>query len=508
MLYRAALRRWWPVVLFIIAIYVSLALGRALTMQPWNDEAWYASPSWSLIHFGTTGTPLLETAGQFWKGINQRTYWVVPLQFFVQVPWFEVFGFSLLSARLHAMAWGLIGLAAWGFTVARVTRDVGMALMAMLLIACDYQFVSQTALGRMDAMSLALAALGICLYLHLRERNLTVAILVSQTAVAACGLTHPTPGVPAFAAVLFLILYYDRDRVEWRHLFVAVIPYIVGAAGWAWYISAAPDLFRAQFLGNVTDIDRLGGFRHPLTALAREFGRYAGMAGFEPGMHPLYRIKLAVILVYATAVIGLLVNRDTRRDPRIRPLLWLWFVYFVAMTIYDNTKEVKYAIHLVPVYDAVTAVWIVWLWRRGRAMQMAAAACAAVFLVTSIGGLLYTTFIKDDYHKSYLPMAEFLQRTAAPNDMILASSELGFALGFDRNIVDDSGFTYFSGKSPEFIVIGDGYRPFIEHDRRTRPKVYHHLRNMLEQNYTLVYSHAGYDIYERRDHPKLTPVTR
>src|SRR5436305_1896131 len=62
----------------IVCLYLGLAVGRALTTYPWNDEAWYASPSWSYIHYGHTGTPLLETAGKFWKGINQHTYWVAP----------------------------------------------------------------------------------------------------------------------------------------------------------------------------------------------------------------------------------------------------------------------------------------------------------------------------------------------------------------------------------------------------------------------------------------------
>ena len=84
-------------VLAILLCYFLLALGRALTMSPWNDEAWYSSPSWSFIHDGTFATPLLETAGQFWKGIDIRTYWVVPLQFFAQIPWFKVFGFSGLA---------------------------------------------------------------------------------------------------------------------------------------------------------------------------------------------------------------------------------------------------------------------------------------------------------------------------------------------------------------------------------------------------------------------------
>jgi hypothetical protein len=492
---RGALRRWLPVL--VVVCYLLLGFGRAISTSPWNDEAWYSSPSWSLIHNGTTGTPLLETAGQFWRGINLRTYWVVPLQFFVQVPWFKVFGFSLLSARCFALSWGLVGLVSWGFIVRRFTQNDVMALWTMLLLAFDYQFVSQMALDRMDAMSLGLASLAILSYLELRERHLAAAVLVSQICVAACGLTHPTPGIPVLCAVAFLAVYYDRSRISVKLLLLAAIPYLIFGAGWYWYISAAPDLFRAQFLGNVTDIDRLGGFRHPLHAVIGELRRHAGMGGFAPGMASLYRIKILSVVIYIVAGISLLFTRAARRDPGIRPLLGLWLVYVVVMTFYDNTKEVKYAVHLVPVYDAVVAVWLIWIWQQRRAQRWIAVAVAAIFFAVNAGGLLYTSY-RDDYHKAYLPVADFLKSHAKSSDLILAGSEFGFAMGFDRNMVDDERITYSSHKTPDFIVVSPNYQSFIEADRRNWPAAYHYIESLLAQRYTPIYSQNGYTIFERR----------
>jgi hypothetical protein len=139
----------WLLVFGVALSYWLLGLGRSLNTIPWSDEAWYSSPSWSLIHRGTTGTPLLETVGEYWRGINLWTYWVVPLQFFVQVPWFKVFGFSLLSARLFALTWGFVGLISWAFIVRRFTGNAIMGFWTFLLMASDYQFVSKVALDRM-----------------------------------------------------------------------------------------------------------------------------------------------------------------------------------------------------------------------------------------------------------------------------------------------------------------------------------------------------------------------
>jgi 4-amino-4-deoxy-L-arabinose transferase-like glycosyltransferase len=488
-------RRWLPFA--VVLLYLLLALGRAFTTTPWNDEAWYSSPSWNLIHHGITGTPFLETASQFWRGINFRTYWVVPLQFFVQVPWFYVFGFSLLSARLFAMAWGLVGLVSWYFIVKRLTGNPLMAFWTMLLLGCDYQFVSQMALDRMDAMSLGLAALAILAYVELREKHLLAAVFASQFCVAACGLTHPTPGIPILCAVLFLALYFDRSRITWQVVPLAAIPYLLFGAFWYWYISPAPDLFRAQFLGNVTDIDRLGGFHHPLLAVMREIRRHIDMGGFQAGMAPLYKIKILSVAIYIVGAISLLANRDARKDPGIRPLLGLWLVYVVVMTFYDNTKEVKYAVHLVPVYDAVVAAALVWFWQRMPKLRVLASGLAALFLLVNIGGLFLSSY-KDDYHKQYLPVADFLKTHAKSTDLILAGSEFGFAMGFDRNMVDDIHFTYYSHKKPDFIVLSPNYKAMLEAARLRTPDAYNFAESMLANQFQRVYSVQGYDVLQRK----------
>src|SRR3954451_12344586 len=305
----------------------------------------------------------------------------------------------------------------------------------------------------MDAMAVALAGIALLFYLELRTERFLWAVVLSQSCVVACGLTHPTAGVPAFVAVLVLTLVLDFSRIRVVYLAAAFVPYLIGAGFWLWYISYAPDLFRAQFFGNVTDIDRLGGFAHPFRAIGREVGRYVGMSGFGPTMNPLYRIKTIAVLTYFIAVIGLFASPEMRRRKGIRTLLVLWTVYFLAMTFYDNTKEVKYAIHIVAFYDAILAIWITYAITKGTAQRLLAAACGIAFVIVSVGGVAYTSLVKDDYHQMYLPTAEFLKRQAAPQDLIMAGSGFGFALGFDRKIVDDNDFTYKTHKKPVFIVL-------------------------------------------------------
>ncbi|MBV8897773.1 MAG: glycosyltransferase family 39 protein [Acidobacteriaceae bacterium] len=480
------------IALAIVLVYLFLAGVCIETAVPWNDEAWYASPALSLISNGNTGTPILETAGKFWQGIHQRTYWVMPLYFYAEAPWFEIFRFSLTSARAFAVCWGLLAMTCWALIVLKLTHNTAMALVTMALMACDYQFVEQTSLARMDAMAIALAALGILLYLILRERQLIWACFASHAAVVASGLTHPTIGVPAFCVVAFLVIYLDWRRMRIPHVLVSLVPYLAGAAFWWWYISPAPDLFRAQFFGNVTDIDRLGGFGHPLNAVIREAGRYLQMAGIGEGHSPFTKLKAISVVFHFAAVIALLLTSAARRDRGIRTLLWVYAVYLLCMTFYDNTKEVKYAINTIGIYAAITAACIVYYWRAYPKVRLLIGAAAGLLLLTGVSGLLYVGLVKDYYRYDFLPAAEFVERSASPNDLILASSEFGFPLGFNRNIVDDSSFTYNSHKVPKFILVGPGYRNVLSHDGRLS----RFLADMLAQHYSLAYSHGSYAIYQ------------
>jgi hypothetical protein len=221
------------------------------------------------------------------------------------------------------------------------------------------------------------------------------------------------------------------------------------------------------------------------------------MAGFGSDMNPLYRIKLAVIGVYAVALLATFRDKETKYDPGIRTILWLWTVYFLALMFYDNTKDVKYAVHILPLFDAMLAIWIVKWWALRAFRRIAAASAGLVFVPISAGGLVYTCFVQDSYQRYYLPTADFLRHRATRGDLILAGSEFGFALGFDSNLVDDNEFTYYSRKVPVFIVMSRGYRGFLDHLRTARPNVYWYVEQMLGRHYRLVYDNPEYEVYER-----------
>lgn len=216
-------------------------------------------------------------------------------------------------------------------------------------------------------------------------------------------------------------------------------------------------------------------------------------------MNPLYRIKTIAVVTYFIAVLGLFTSAEMRNRNGVRTLLVLWSVYFLALTFYDNTKEVKYAIHIVAFYDAVLAIWIAHAFTRGTVQRLLAVACGLAFVIVSVGGVAYTSLVKDDYHHMYLPTAQFLKREATPQDLIMAGSEFGFALGFDRKMVDDNDFTYQTHKKPVFIVMSNGYRGVLLHDRIVHPEIVAYFDNLLKQGYEPVFTKGEYQVFESKD---------
>lgn len=490
--------------LLVIAagIFFVLAVGSALTKSPWSDEAWFAQAGLNLATRGEMTTPVLETAGTNFKGLDRHTYWVMPLHLVTQAGWYKIFGFSLLSMRVLSAVFGVLALFAWYVIVKSLTGNERIALLTFLLLACDYIFVQAAAFGRMDMMSHALGAVGLAVYLHLRERNFNRAVLAGQSLIAACGLTHPNGGVAFFLGLLFLTVYFDRSRVRWRHLGLALIPYIVGALGWGAYILDAPSDFVAQLTANATTGGRMSSLTSPLSAIKNEIVlRYLtafGLGGHSVGSAGPIWVKSFILLAYLVALAGCLSVRRIRTDGGARALLILTGIFFVVLTFFDGQKLSFYLVHIVPLYTALVAVFVYWCYSTRFVHAALVALCLCGLLAIQFGGTLYRMKL-NPYGRSYLPAISFLRVHAKENSVVMGSAVLGFGLGYER-VVDDVRFGFKSGRKPDFFVINDTYEETIRYYRSggEGAELARHINNLLTQEYALVYDQNFYQIYARR----------
>lgn len=485
-----------------VVIYFALTFGTSISRRPWSDEGWFASPGYNLATNGSMGSPVLD--GTSWlPGINQHTYWVLPLHLVTQAGWYKLFGFSLLSLRLLSAFFGLVALVAWFVIMKRLAMDYRVALLTAALLAVDYSFVMGASFGRMDLMCAALGFAGLAAYLSLREKHFAWAVLAGHTLVAASGLTH-FMGILHFAGLIFLMLYFDRRRIKWRYVALAAVPYVIGAMGWGLYILQDPTVFAAQFKANATTGGRLQGLRAPWLGFLHEFTeRYRaafGLGDQSPGHSAIARVKALILVAYLAGIVGAFATRRIRQSRGLRALLLLTTIYFVIMAVLDGQKLAWYLVHIVPLYTALLATWLVHTWQTARVPRLAIAAAVAALLLLQVGGVVQR-MRANEYRASYAPATDYLKSHMQPSTLIMGSAELGFALGFNEHLVDDSFLGYYSGKRPDFVVVDEIYAESFQGSQVERPAIYAHIDRLLTTQYKLVYDQSFYRIYALADPP-------
>ncbi|MCI0490562.1 MAG: glycosyltransferase family 39 protein [Blastocatellia bacterium] len=474
-----------------VVLYLALGVGRSLTDSPGCDEGWFASPAFNLATRGHFGTTVLEESNmRMTTGLHQYTYWVMPLNLLAQAAWYEAFGFSLISMRTVSILWGLVALAALFVMLKTLSGDKKVALLAFLIVAVDFAFIRSASSGRMDMMSAALNFAAFAAYLRLRERNFTMALLVGQSFVVASGLTHPN-GLLGFAGLLFLILYFDRRNLKLRHLFITAVPFIVGGAAYGLYVINDPRLFLTQLSGNSSG--RLWGLASPWSALKFEIAeRYIGSGASGANL-----LKLSLLLAYVAGIAGALSTREIRRHRGYRALLILAAIYFAYFTFFEGTKLYLYLIHIAPLYAAILAAWVRWVWANARAMRWITAPAVCGLILIHLAGSAYV-MRRDSYHKSYLPAVAFLNQRSDPQTTITGTAELSFGLTRYDSLSDDKYLGYYSGRRPDLIVVDSRYEEEHEAVRVRQPEIYRHINERLAREYRQVYDHAPYRIYARR----------
>jgi hypothetical protein len=489
----------------ILALFLLLAGWTAITKSPWCDEGWFASPAWNLAfrgYMGTTvldpasGTPHLNTRTRL-DGIDRHTYWVMPLDLLAQAGWYKLAGFGLLQMRVLSIIWAVLALAGWGIIFQCISGDRLTAIVGAALISVDYFFVWAAADGRMDMLCSALGVAGLVLYLRLRERSLGWALFAANALIAASVLTHPN-GNLYFIALACLVLSWDRSRLKWHYLIAVGTPYLIAAAAWMPYILQAPDAFKIQLLGNAAGRDR--AFADPLTSLKREITRYTygfGMAPWSRGFAHISILELAGFLFGIAACAFYKPLRRSGKDNGSAVVTTIIAAICLFMWFFEGLKSSTYLVHVIPWFSLALAIAAVNLRPEARVLRWIPAGVAAMVFVLAIVRIVVPA-AKDPYHRQYMPAARFLRENAPPGAFIMGPAELGFQLGFDRNILDDYLEGTTTGKTPDFIVLDARHQDYLQSIRITDPTAFEQVTRRIQTEYEKVYDQANYQVFRRR----------
>ena len=492
--------------LSILSIYLALSIGTALTEIPGTDEGFFANPAFNLLTKGFFGTTVLETFETPFKGMERHTYWIMPLQPLALSIWYRMFGFGVFPTRSLSIVWGLVAMVSWFIIVRSLFKRTFLALLVLALLSCDYIFIVCASSGRMDMMSAALGFAGLATYLGLRERSLTWAILASQGFIVMSGLTHPM-GLLPFFGLFCLSLYFDRKRIGFKHVGVALVPYVIGAAAWGLYILQDPSSFYSQFFANATmgndenTSGRFVGLFSPLTGLRLELTqRYLGNFGLGRRDMGATHLKILFLLLYVFGVFGSLLIREVRRMANYKILLGLMWIYFLGLTIIDSQKNYYYLVHIVPFFLTMCALFISWCWARSNMFGRCLALALSAITIVEIAGLGYR-MRRDNYRNSFQPAAIFLKQNTTAHSSIAANPGVAFGLDFPDNVLNDPLFGYNSKKRFDFIVIDPETAYSIDRskdrDQQAR-QVHDYTMRLLSDEYNRIYDHRSYTIYSRK----------
>jgi 4-amino-4-deoxy-L-arabinose transferase-like glycosyltransferase len=488
-----------------LTVYLLLASRTAVAGYIWSNEAWFASPAFTLIHKGYLGTTILESKGTWMEGIDRHTYWIPPLFPLLQAQWYRLFGFGLLPLRYLSILAGVVVLLAWYGIVWSLSGNRGIALLSIVIPATDSRFLMFAALGRPDATCAALGTLGWLAYLYLRERALPRAILAGNALTAASCLTHPCGELYA-SGLLLLTLYFDRRRIGWRNFWLLAVPYATALSAWGLYILQAPSQFARQILGNIggigtefTGVNRLAGMTSLLGALKALKGEYFLRYGVPFGWSSTgaaERIQLFALLIYTLGVAGCLLTPSLRNHRGYRALLGVGLLEYLTLAILDGFKSSGYLTHTLPLAGALLAICVHFLFSRARRAQLRLLAGVLILFAGVQFAALGRSFSVTPDRWDYENALTFLRRSGSPPG-IIAAGEFAFALGFDSGMVDDWRLGYLSGRRPPFIAANVIYSGWLEHSATLDPAIHAYMLRLLRDEYRVAFRNSNYTIYQR-----------
>ena len=489
-----------------VFLYLVLAIGTALTKRPLGDEGFMANPALDVLARGSTGVTAMEptgnsiAVGQTLPGITEHLYLAMPFPIYLHAAWYKIFGAGIFSTRMVSIAFGLLALGACWVLTGGLTGNRMIALLATFFLTIDYAFIFAAADGRADMMAGAFSLAALAAYVHLRERSLNLAVLVSQTFLAAGIFSHPNAGL-GFFGILLLALYFDRNRLRLVHIGLAAIPFACFALGWALYILPHPDDFRLQFGANLAGRWQgvSGLLMSPVIEIRTRYLELWYLPSYATG---LSRLRVLIPVLYLAAFVGCLVTRSIRQAAGSRVLLTLTALYFLCMSVLEGHKNYYYLIHIVPFFAAVFGTWTYWSWSywswtQRRFPKLLVLCCAGALVFLQLSWAAYN-IRRNLYRNSYLPTVEFVKRNATPTGGIVGSLEMGFGLGFFGNFKDDATLGFYTHRQPELVIVDErNYGSAFEAYKTTAPEVHHYMTKLLGEKYSKVFEVPGYQVFQR-----------
>ena len=186
-----------------------------------------------------------------------------------------------------------------------------------------------------------------------------------------------------------------------------------------------------------------------------------------------------------------------RASPLAGTVSILAAIYFVVMSLLDGQKLAVYLIYIVPFYSALLSIWLYHMWEKRRIPLPLLILGVSGFILLQTGGIALR-IKQNTYGNYYLPAVEYLNQTAADDELIMGSAELRFALKPSANTIADGRFAFYTGKRPEYIVYDPGIEDSWKDSKIFFPEFYEYFPRLLKEEYRIAYENTAFKVYVRR----------
>jgi hypothetical protein len=414
---------------------------------PHSDEGELASAAVSLLDRGHSAFTMSYNYPPSWR---QETF-LPPFYPATVALWFAGVGRSIEAYRLFHVAWFLLLVASYVKIVGTASATRVATPIAAALLGLNYDLINLS-VSRYDIVCAALNAAAMAAYAALRPKRFSVAIILSNSFLALSALTHPYAIFGLIGCIALAVACGDWHRMRLVHAAVALVPYLAGFSWWAFLIGGHWSTFIEQMLTGAEP--HTVGVLSPIRVFAQDFvvRWWQAFAGWRDDVPAIMRAKTLFLPLWALVPV-LALRRSASGTRGVR----LGIVAYCAATIgiipfTDSGHLQIYNLHAIAGFTALTAIVLADLWNeRPRLRQPLLATLGAICAFGLLGiGLRVKAM---DLQREYVPALELVKRTLKDGDIVVASGEFGFGLGFDEHVRVDGPLTSVStGVMPRFIV--------------------------------------------------------
>jgi hypothetical protein len=437
------LRLFRPALIAVGGLFLAINL---LSLQAYPrmqtiDEGWDANVGWTFIHEGILYTRLNQ-------GILGKPELFVPVANILPAYWLQVVGVGFLQARLFIFFGSMVMLALTYAVALRLYRRVDVALVALLLLAGSFAFVTRGHVFRLD-LYVGLAGI-LALYLFLRAEQRPWLTFVSGAILALSTEFHQNGLLLCVAAGIALTLQIARRSLREKRLSIrradiyfmlggimGVIPFVV------LHILPDPSEFTRQF-SSAVDV------RETAAQSAAPRGSLESILNAAQSYLESAPVEFAALLVLCLCAVW---------QPIARRLAILLLIVVAVYTLVFPSLNSYYWINFFPLIPLVAAgVLYHWIVQR-RAVVLALCLLVAVpTLMLCIGATIQGT------NTQLLSIAKEVAATVKPGERIVAMPYYFFAMPDQPYLM--------SPFMPEYAAIGHFKEQGIDVWRTLKPDVF------------------------------------